>query len=153
MARPPGTIIRPPSQLALNSLSQQQQSRLRNGSVEERRNTLASLDPDKRRLVLAAAPPQMLEGLPEDLQQEAAKARQAEQEELQKERRKQMPPLNELLTQEQIRAARTGTVEEKLALFNSFDPQKREQVMRALGPQPFSDLPELRREAMIVTQP
>jgi len=152
-APPPGTIIRPPSQLALNSLSQQQQSRLRNGSVEERRNTLASLDPDKRRLVLAAAPPQMLEGLAEDLQQEAAKARQAEQEELQKERRKQMPPLNELLTQEQIRAARTGTVEEKLALFNSFDPQKREQVMRALGPQPFSDLPELRREAMIVTQP
>ena len=81
-APPPGTIIRPPSQLAFNSLSQQQQSRLRNGSVEERRNTLASLDPDKRRLVLAAAPPQMLEGLPEDLQQEAAKARQAEQEEL-----------------------------------------------------------------------
>jgi len=110
-APPPGTIIRPPSQLALNSLSQQQQSRLRNGSVEERRNTLASLDPDKRRLVLAAAPPQMLEGLPEDLQQEAAKARQAEQEELQKARRKQMPPLNELVTQEQMRAVRTGTVE------------------------------------------
>src|SRR5437016_5436716 len=88
-AQPPaGLIIRPPSQQALNSLSQQQQARLRNGSVEERVNTLAALDPETRRLILAAAPPQITEGLPDALQKEAVKARQDEQAELQKERQR-----------------------------------------------------------------
>jgi hypothetical protein len=93
-------VIRPPSAVAMNSLPQQTQARLRNGSVDERMNTLAALDANTRRLVLAAAVPQMLEGLPDTLQQEAMKERQGEQADLQKERQKQMPPLNELLSPE-----------------------------------------------------
>jgi len=152
-AQPPGAVIRPASQLAMNSLPQQIQARLRNGSVEERVNTIASLDANTRRLVLAGAVPQMMEGLPEALQQEAAKARQTEQDELQKERQRMMPPLNDLLSQDQIRTARQGTKEEKTALVNSFDAPKRQQVLRALGQGPFSEIPELRREVMMVTQP
>src|SRR5437868_689051 len=48
---PAGLIVRPPSLNAINSLSVQQQSRLRNGSPEERLNTLNSLDANMRRLV------------------------------------------------------------------------------------------------------
>jgi uncharacterized protein (DUF1800 family) len=128
-------------------------SKLMNGgTVEERQAVLASLDPDVRRQLLISAPPQALDGLP-DLQQEATKARQADQEARQLEIRKQMPPLNELLTQEQIRTARTGTDDQKLALFNSFEPEKRRQILRVIGPQALVGLPQLRREAMAVNQP
>jgi uncharacterized protein (DUF1800 family) len=146
-------IIRPPSANAMNSLSPQIQARLRNGSVDERMNTLASLDAETRRLVLAAALPPMLEGLPDTIQQEAMKERQAEQAFLQKERQKQMPPLNELLSPEEIRTARQGTRDEKIALINSLEAPKRQQVLRALGPGPFGDIPELRREVMLINQP
>jgi uncharacterized protein (DUF1800 family) len=146
-------IIRPPSANAMNSLSPQIQARLRNGSVDERMNTLAALDPETRRLVLAAALPPMLEGLPDTIQQEAMKERQAEQAFLQKERQKQMPPLNELLPPEEIRTARQGTRDEKIALINSLEAPKRQQVLRALGPGPFGDIPEFRREVMLINQP
>jgi uncharacterized protein (DUF1800 family) len=138
---------------AFFSLPPQQTSRLMNGSVEERRNTLASLDPELRRTILASAPPQVLEGLPNDIQEEATKARQTEQEERQKEARRLMPPLNDLLSPDQIRVARNGPKAEKLALLNSFDSEKRRQIVRALGPQAFPDLPELRRESMAAAQP
>jgi uncharacterized protein (DUF1800 family) len=95
----------------------------------------------------------MLEGLPDTIQQEAMKERQGEEAELQKERQKQMPPLNELLSQDQIRTARQGTRDEKLALINSFESPKRQQILRALGPAPFADIPEMRREVMLLTQP
>src|SRR5205085_8101332 len=88
---PAGLIIRQPSLNAINSLSVQQQSRLRNGSTEERLNTLNSLDANTRRLVLTGAQQPILEGLPQELQQESAKLKQEEQQELQKERQKLMP--------------------------------------------------------------
>jgi len=94
----PFMLIINPSAVAMNSLSPQIQARLRNGSVDERMNTLAGMEPNTRRLVLAGATPQMLEGLPDTIQQEAMKERQAEQADLQKERQKKMPPLNELLS-------------------------------------------------------
>ena len=150
---PPGAIIRPPSLGILLSLPAPQRNKLTNGSMQDRKATLASLDPDKRRLVLAGAAPQLLEGLPEDIQQEAASAKKAEQEELQKERRRLMPPLNELLTPDQIRLLNRGTSEEKIALLNSLEPDKRKQVLRAAPIQSFSDLPDLRREAMAMSQP
>jgi uncharacterized protein (DUF1800 family) len=150
---PPVAMLRPPSFGVLQSLGGQQFSRLMNGSVEERKTTLAGLDPEKRRLVLAAAPPQMIEGLPDDIQKEAADAKKAEQEELQKERRRLMPPLNELLTQDQMRIVSRGTSEEKLALLNSFDSTKRGQVLRTMPPQSYAELPDLRREAMAMSQP
>ena len=146
----PGAMIRPP---AFATLPPQQMSRLMNGSAEERRNTLASLDADVRRAVLASAPVLVFDGLPNEIRDEAEKARKTEQEERQKELRRLMPPLNELLTPDQIRIARMGTPEEKLALLNSFDSEKRRQIIRAIGPQAFSDVPALRREAMAVTQP
>ena len=94
-------MIRPQ---AFTSLGPQQTARLMNGSVEERRNTLTSLDPSMRRAVLASVPPQVLEGLPDDIRDEAAEAQKAEQEERQKEMRRLMPPLNELLTPDQAAA-------------------------------------------------
>ena len=54
-SQPALMAMRPASQLAMNALSPQIQSRLRNGSVEERLNTLAGLEPATRQLVLAAA--------------------------------------------------------------------------------------------------
>jgi uncharacterized protein (DUF1800 family) len=152
-AAPAALAARLPSAIAFSSLPQQQASRLMNGSVEERRTTLASLDADTRRLVLAGVPLQVLEGLPDDLQQEAAAARKAEQDERQKELRRLMPPLNELLTPDQIRTANRGTPEEKLALLNAFEAAKRKQILRALPVQALADLPELRREAMAANQP
>ena len=152
-AAPAALTARLPSAVAFSSLPVQQASRLMNGSVEERRTTLASLDADTRRLVLAGVPPQVLEGLPVDLLEEAAAARQAEQDERQKELRRLMPPLNELLTPDQIRTASRGTPEEKLALFNAFEAARRTQILRALPLQALTDLPELRREAMAASQP
>jgi len=148
----PGRVIRPPA--AQSILTPQQFNRLMNCSVEDRRTLLTPLRPEDRRMVLANVPPQVLEGLPEDWVQEAAKARQAEQEARQQEFRRLMPPLTDLLSAEQIRAAQAGTREEKMALFNSLDPEKRRQVFRALpSSDMFSELPDLRREAMAVRQP
>jgi uncharacterized protein (DUF1800 family) len=145
----------PPSQVVMRSLTPQMQAQLRNGTVEERLGILASLGSFEREKVLAASAsnPLMLEGLPDNLKQEAAKARQTEQDELQKERMRLMPPLSELLTAEQTRTARQGTRDEKLALINSFESPKRQQILRALGPGPFADIPDLRREVMLITQP
>jgi uncharacterized protein (DUF1800 family) len=95
----------------------------------------------------------VLEGLPDNLREEAASARKAELDERQKEFRRMMPPLNELLSPEQIRSVNRGTPEEKLALLNSFDAEKRRQIVRALPPQAYNELPELRREAMAANQP
>jgi uncharacterized protein (DUF1800 family) len=135
-----------------SSLTPLQRSKLQDGgTVEERRAVIASLQPDVRAQLLASAAPQILEGL-DEYQQEAAKARQARTDAALQEARRQNPPINELLTQDQVRTGRQGTKDEKLALINSLDPMKRRQVLRALGPGPFNDLPELRREVMGIQQ-
>jgi uncharacterized protein (DUF1800 family) len=144
---------RPPSAMAFATLPQQQSAKLMNCSAEEKQATLAALDPDTRRLVLAGAPPQVLEGLAEELRQEAASLRRAEQEERSREVRRLMPPLSELLTPDQMRIALRGTREEKLAFFESVDPDKRRLILRAVPPQSLMELPELRREALAVAQP
>src|SRR5437870_8952695 len=146
-----GRLVRPPA--AQSILTPQQFGRLMNCSVEDRRTLLTPLRPEDRRVVLANVPPQVLEGLPEDWVQEAAKARQAEHEARQKEFRRLMPPLTDLLSPEEVRAAQRGTREEKMALLNSLDPEKRRQVLRVLPSEALSDLPDLRREAMAVRQP
>jgi uncharacterized protein (DUF1800 family) len=130
-----------------------QVSKLMNGgSIEERRAVFDSLTPENREQLLTNIPPQALEGLPE-LQQEAMKVRQRVQEARQQQLRKLNPPLNELLTQDQVRIGRMGNEQEKLALLNSLDADKRRMVLRALGPQPFNTMPQLRREAMAAAQP
>ena len=147
----PGRVIRPPA--AQSILTPQQFGRLMNCSVEDRRTLLTTLRPEDRRVVLANVPPQVLEGLPEDWVQEAAKARQAEQEARQKEFRRLMPPLTDLLSPEEVRTAQRGSRDERMALLNSLDPEKRRQVLRVLPSEALSDLPDLRREAMAVRQP
>jgi hypothetical protein len=139
--------------VAFSSLPQPQINRLVNGSVEDRQTILNSMDPATRSLITAGAPPQVLEGLPESLKQEAARVKQAEQDERQKEFRRLNPPLNEQLAGEQLRIATRGTPEEKLALLNSFDPAMRQKVIRAMPPQALIGLPELGREAMAASQP
>jgi uncharacterized protein (DUF1800 family) len=137
----------------LQALTTLQVCTLMNGaSPDERRSVIDALSPDVRRQFLANGPRQALDGL-SDLQQEAATARQAEQQARQMEFRRLMPPLTELLTPDQMRIARNGTDSEKLALFMSFDDEKRKQVLRALGPQALVDFPDLRRESMAVGQP
>jgi uncharacterized protein (DUF1800 family) len=152
-ATPAVLAARSPSVVAYTSLPQPQINRLVNGSVEDRQTILNSMDPATRSLILAGAPPQVLEGLPESLKQEAARVKQAEQDERQKEFRRLNPPLNEQLAGEQLRIATRGTPEEKLALLNSFDPAMRQKVVRAMPPQALIGLPELRREAMAASQP
>src|ERR1700730_779497 len=59
---PAALMAKLPSAVALSSLPQQQIIRLMNGSVEERRATLGSLDADTGRLVLVGAPPHVFAG-------------------------------------------------------------------------------------------
>ena len=137
----------------LQALTPLQLCKLTQGApADERRAVIDALAPDARRSVLAFGPRQALDGLSE-LQQEATTARQADQQARQMEIRRLMPPLNELLTPDQIRTARTGTDAEKLALLDSFDADKRKQVLRALGPQALVNFPHFRREAMAAQQP
>src|SRR5215472_6222693 len=63
----PAFVVKAP---VLPPLPPQQMARLLNCSGEERRTLIASFDADTRRLILAAGPPQLLEGLPDDVQQE-----------------------------------------------------------------------------------
>jgi uncharacterized protein (DUF1800 family) len=150
----PAALLAPsPATMAFNSLPNQQRNVLMFCSVEERTAALAALDPEKRRLVLAGGPPLVTQGLPDELVQEGANARKAEQEARQKEFRRLMPPLTELLSPEQIRTANGGTADEKRALFDSLDGEKRRLVLRALSPQALAGLPSLRREALSIAQP
>jgi uncharacterized protein (DUF1800 family) len=141
--KPPEAPLLPPQQMA----------KLLNCSAEERRTTLASFDSDTRRLLLLAGPPQFFEGLPDDLQQEARKMRQADQESRQKEIRRLMPPLNDLLTPEEILTTNRGSSQLKMALINTFSPEKRLQVLHAIPLQSLADTPQLRREALMARQP
>src|SRR5438067_7903486 len=152
-ATPAGLIVRPPSANVMSLLTPQQIAKLMNGSLEDRRAFLASLEPDKRRMVLSAIPTQVLEFLPDDLRKEAEMARQAEQDALQKERRRLMPPLNQLLAPEQMRIINRGSREEKIALLSSFDAETRQRVMRSIPPQSVAEIPQLRRESMSQRQP
>src|SRR5215470_8556034 len=85
------------------------------------RALLVSFDAEKRGLVIAGAPPQVTEGLPAELVQDGLNTRKAEQEARQKEIRRLMPPLNELLSPEQIRTANNGSLDDRRALLDSLD--------------------------------
>lgn len=128
-------------------------NKLRAGTAEERMEIINSLDPESRKELFVRAPQQIFEILPQAVIQEAAKARQDEMTARQQELRRMNPPILELLTPDQQRMARTGTRDQKIALIDSFDAGKRRQVLRALGPAAFNDVPELRREAMAAQQP
>ena len=137
----------------MSSLAGPDRTRLLNCSADERKTILDGLDPDKRRLVLASIPPNALEGLPDAFVQEANNARRLESEERNKEMRRQNPPLREILTEEQLSVAKSGTEAERLALLNSSISNKRLQVLRMMPIQTLAAMPKLRREAMALSQP
>jgi uncharacterized protein (DUF1800 family) len=126
--------------------------RVNTGTIEERQAVLNSLDPEKRQQVLAMLSPQTFPCAP-DLQKEIEAARKAQNEARSKEIRQRMPPLRDLLSQEQMNTAMRGNPEQITALLNELDPVKRQQVAAALPPRALAELPELRRDGMRLRQP
>jgi uncharacterized protein (DUF1800 family) len=60
--------------------------------------------------------------------------------------------MNTLLTRQQQQTLLRGTPEEKMALLQSFDDQKRREIAAALPPDALADIPELRRISMAARQ-
>ena len=135
-----------------NLLPQVDMRKVLNGTAEERTAVLKSLDPEKRRLVLASLPPNVLEFTPE-FQKEGEDARKMQQEEMQKENRRRNPQLNDLLNPDQMNVAKSGNKEQILALFAYLDPDKRLLVASLLPPESLAALPELRRQGQIQRTP
>src|SRR5215831_14696847 len=132
--------------LSLNALlSNEQVRKVMNGTAEERTEVLKSLDPDKRKQVLAIVPPTVLEYTPV-YKEEAAEAQKMRQEQLRVEARRRNPQLNDILNQEEVRIARTGDKDEFAALLARLDSDKRAQVASQLPVQRLAEFPDLRRE-------
>ena len=127
-------------------LPPEQMRKVQNGTAEQRKALLASLDDEKRRQVLLRIPPENLEDLP-DYKKEADNARKMQQEAEQQENRRRNPQLQDLLNPDQINAARSGNKDELTALFAYLDPDKRPLVASLLPAQSLAALPELRRQA------
>ena len=134
-------------------LTPEQRRKVYNGTAEERSVAILALDPEKRWQVLATVPPNVLDGLPDDIQEEAKVARQRQQDERQKEQRKLHPPLQDLLTPAETQIALRGTREQREALYNEMDFTKRQQVAWALQPAQLADFPEMRRMGVIARNP
>src|SRR5262249_2428538 len=95
----------------------------------------------------ALIPPNNLKNEPE-LQKEAEAARRQMMAEQQKEFRKMMPPLNELLNQEQMRTAMRGNPEQVKELLEYLDPETRPKVAAMLPPDAVAGLPDIRRQSV-----
>jgi uncharacterized protein (DUF1800 family) len=122
-----------------------QMRRVQNGTAEQRKALLASLDDETRRQVLLRIPLENLDDLP-DYKKEADDARKMKQEEEQRDNRRRNPQLEDLLNPGQIAAARSGDKEQLTTLFAYLDPDKRPLVAGLLPEQSLTALPELRRE-------
>jgi uncharacterized protein (DUF1800 family) len=151
MAPPAALRIAPPTPLN-QLLTPDQVRRVMNGTAEDRKAVLAGLDPAARQNVLVAIPPPVLALTPE-LSKQADAARAAQMAERQQAMRQMMPPLNELLTPDQMQTAMRGNSDQIAALFNYLEPAKRQQVAAALPPQALVAFPELRRVGMKLRQP
>lgn len=147
----PMTMMMNPQPI-MTLLSPDERRKVLNGTAEERSAVLTSLDPEKRKQVLAQLPDTNLESLPE-FRQEAEDARREQQQQRQAEIQRRNPPLSALLTPEQRNILMRGTPEEVHHLIDSLDPEKRIQVAGAAGPQVLADYPDLRREGMMRRQP
>ena len=141
-----GAVIMLQPMQPFNVLSQEERRKVMNGTAEERTSVLKSLDPDKRRQVLASLPPNVLAYTPE-FQKEGEEARKIQQEEVQKQIRRRNPQLNDLLNPEQITVAMFGNKEQLTALFASLDPDKRSRVAGLLPPRSLAAMPEELRRA------
>ena len=124
-----------------------------NGTAEERRAAIMALDPEKRMQVLAAVPPNVVEGLP-DLQKEQAAARQKQQEERQMEMRRMRPPLSELLEPRQIQVALRGTVgAARRSCSPRWMPTSSRRSPPSLPPDALAGQPDLRRTGVMSRSP
>jgi uncharacterized protein (DUF1800 family) len=156
----PPTIVNATAVSVRRPLEQQvtaeQFQKLSTGTAEERLAALSGIASDKLGPVLAALTPKMLEGLPPDLLQWAEKARQTEMARQQSAvalRTGALPNINTMLSAEQQRITRQGTVDERRALLLSFDRDMRRQLLRVLPPTAVAGIPELQREALAARQP
>jgi uncharacterized protein (DUF1800 family) len=135
-------------------LSPDQRRRLQSGTPEERRAVIDALTPALRQEVLAAAPPNLFDALP-DHKHQAVRARQIQEEirnrEYQQAQQRLRPPLYELLTPEQARDLQRGTNDEKLAVLTAMNREQRTLVFRSLQPNTVPD--EFRREALAASNP
>jgi uncharacterized protein (DUF1800 family) len=139
--------------MRLNALlSQEEMRKVQMGTAEERTTVLKSLDPEKRRQVLASLSASVLAYTPE-FQKEGEEARKTQMEESQRNYRRLNPQLMDLLNPDQMNAAMSGNKEQLRALIAYLDPEKRKQVARVLPPQSLAALPELRREGQFQQAP
>jgi uncharacterized protein (DUF1800 family) len=125
--------------------------------VEERTEILKALTPDVRSQVLMQIPQQVVDTIPE-YRKEAEQARQNRQEmisrQVTEQQRKLRPPLSELFTPDQLSILRNGTDEQKTALIEPLNEEKRSQVFRSMGPQGVTLLPAtFRRQGMLIANP
>ncbi len=133
-------------------LPQEDLRKVQTGTAEERTAVLKSLDPEKRRQVLASLPPNVLAYTPE-FKKEGEEARKTQQQEMQKEYRSRNPQLNDLLNSDQMNVARSGNKDQLEALFAYLDPDKRPLVAGLLPPESLAALPELRRAGQMRQTP
>ncbi len=151
-AQPIAIALQPNVQSLNNLLNQDQMRKVQIGTAEERTAVLKSLDPDKRKQVLAALPPNVLEYTPE-FKAEGEEARKMQQAELTKQLRLRNPSLADLLTPDERAAATSGNKDRIEALMASLDPEKRAQVAAVLPQQSLAVVPGLRRLGMVKRQP
>jgi uncharacterized protein (DUF1800 family) len=136
----------------MNLMGPEERRKVMNGTAEERKAALDAMDPDKRRKVLLTLPPTNLESLPE-YKKEADDAHKAQRDAIQAENRKTNPPVEDLLTPDQLVIARLGKPEQLKALFSELEPEKRARVAAALPPQVVVEFPDLRRQGMKLRAP
>ena len=129
----------------LNSLPPEQRRKIVNGTAEERTAVLKSFDPEKRKQIFAALPPDLANYTPE-FKQEIEEAQKMRQEQARAEARKRNPQLNDLLNPDQVQVVMSGNRDQMAALFAYLDPAKRPLVASLLPPQNVAAFPELRRE-------
>jgi uncharacterized protein (DUF1800 family) len=134
-------------------LKQDQVTKLYNGTLEERRALINSLDPELRKKVLVQSAQQITNVLPE-FKQEVEDLRKAQMEERTKQTMMRMPQLTTLLDPAQMKIARTGTREQVAELLGQFDEAKQVQIASAMQRLQMGAVPaDLRRKGLMVNRP
>lgn len=141
-----------PPMAAVNRLSQSVRTKVMNGTAEERTAALDAMEPELRTKVLAALPDNVAEYTPK-YKDEARNARKAVQEERGALLRKRNPPLQDLLSPDEMAAVRSGDKDRLLAIIERLDPPKRPDVVAQLPPKSQAFFPEYRREAQMKRTP
>lgn len=136
-----------PPQVRMNQiLTPEERRQIMNGTAEVRTAMLKTLDPERRKIILAGLPEDIITYTPE-FKDEAEKVRKEFQEEQQAQIRKNNPQLRDLFDADQMKIVNTGDRQQLLDLLNSLDPDKRALAGSRLPPRSQALVPEFRREA------